>query len=153
WSPYHSSPSPGPSSRRCATSRREPAVDEPLGLSSRYHRTFVPDRGLDGQTRPRRARRHRQHGKERPVRVEGERLLRFRAWAGGLAERRSAGDLIGAAWGGLQDTAPRSALLSLHARAAGVGPDSWADERLAQVWGPRLAVYLVPWNDYGVFTV
>lgn len=87
------------------------------------------------------------------MRVEREQILRFRAWAGGLAERCSTSDLAGAARGGLQDTAPRSALLSLHARADGVTPHSWADERLAQVWGPRLAVYLVPRADYGVFTV
>jgi hypothetical protein len=43
--------------------------------------------------------------------------------------------------------------LSLHARVQGVGPTAWEDESLAQVWGPRLAVYVVPKSDLAVFTI
>jgi hypothetical protein len=85
--------------------------------------------------------------------VDAVRVLRFRAQAGALTTRLADDDLRRAAWSGLQDSAPRSALLSLHARAAGVGPGSWADEQLAQVWGPRFAVYLVPRHDFAAFTL
>jgi hypothetical protein len=60
--------------------------------------------------------------------------------------------LTAAAAGGLQDSSPRSALLSLHARVDGVGPDAWEDPSLAQVW-LRGADYVVPHADVAVFTV
>lgn len=81
-----------------------------------------------------------------------EQVLRFRASAGALASRLPAGELRTAAWCGLQDSAPRSGLLSLHARLADVGPKSWADLGLVQT-RVRSAVYLVPEQDFGVFTV
>lgn len=58
-----------------------------------------------------------------------------------------------AAHAGLQDTAPRAALLSLHARVEDVTPSSWEDGALAQVWGPRLAAYLVPADAIASFTL
>ncbi|GAA4903254.1 winged helix DNA-binding protein [Actinomycetospora succinea] len=66
--------------------------------------------------------------------------------------------LPAAAWraavsSGLQDGAPRSAVLSLYARVAGVRPDAWEDPALAQVWGPRGAVWVVPAADADVFTL
>ncbi len=57
-----------------------------------------------------------------------------------------------AAFGGLQDSAPRSGVLALHARMEGVGSGSWQDPRLVQVWF-RWADYLVPRRDVGVFTL
>lgn len=87
------------------------------------------------------------------MRIDRDQVLRFRARSGALAARLAPVAHRAAAWGGLQDSAPRSGLLSLHARLAGVGPQSWSDHRLAQVWGPRLAIYLVPWADYPVFTL
>jgi hypothetical protein len=60
--------------------------------------------------------------------------------------------LAAAAFGGLQDSAPRAGLLGLHARAAGVGPDGWEHPALAQVW-LRRADHLVPRRDVGVFTL
>ncbi|MDQ1397722.1 MAG: hypothetical protein QOG64_2981, partial [Acidimicrobiaceae bacterium] len=54
--------------------------------------------------------------------------------------------------GGLQDSSPRAALLALHARMEGVGPDAWEDPSLAQIW-LRGADYLVPRRDLGVFTL
>jgi hypothetical protein len=61
--------------------------------------------------------------------------------------------VVGAAFAGLQDTAPRDALVALHARTEGCAPGAWEDPALAQVYGPRQAVYLVPRRDLGVFTL
>ncbi|MEJ2860245.1 DNA glycosylase AlkZ-like family protein [Actinomycetospora flava] len=54
---------------------------------------------------------------------------------------------------GLQDSAPRSAVLALHARVSGVAPDAWEHPDLAQVWGPRGAVYVVLAADVAAFTL
>ena len=48
---------------------------------------------------------------------------------------------------------PRAALLSIHARVAGVGPSAWDDPSLVQVWGPRYQVYVVAAPDLAVFTL
>lgn len=61
-------------------------------------------------------------------------------------------DHVVAAFGGLHDSAPRSGLLALHARMEGVGPGSWQDQRLLQVWF-RWADYLVPRRDVGLFAL
>ena len=58
-----------------------------------------------------------------------------------------------AAWAGLQDSMPRAALLSIHARMAGTEPGSWEDPALVQVWGPRFSAYVVAKRDLAVFTV
>jgi hypothetical protein len=49
-------------------------------------------------------------------------ILAFRRRVGGLDERMAEGaeSLRRAAWAGLQDSMPRAALLSLHARVDGV---------------------------------
>lgn len=70
-----------------------------------------------------------------------------------LAERLPAGSHTAAAHAGLQDSAPRAGLLSLHARMEGVTPDAWEHPSLAQVWGPRGAVYLVPAAAIAAFTI
>jgi hypothetical protein len=70
-----------------------------------------------------------------------------------LARRLPAGSLAEAAHAGLQDSAPRAALLSLHARAAGVQPGDWEHPSLVQLWGPRAAVYVVPADARGAFTL
>ena len=48
---------------------------------------------------------------------------------------------------------PRAALLSIHARVEGTGPDSWEDPSLVQVWGPRFSAYVVAAADRAVFTL
>jgi len=48
---------------------------------------------------------------------------------------------------------PRAALLSIHARVEGTEPDAWADPSLAQVWGPRFSVFVVPAEDAALFTL
>ena len=47
---------------------------------------------------------------------------------------------------------PRAALLSLHARVAGVEPSTWEHPSLAQLWGPRHHTYLVPKRDFALFS-
>jgi hypothetical protein len=85
--------------------------------------------------------------------VKPESVLRARLHAQHLDGRLPASAFVEAAFGGLQDSAPRTALLSLHARCEGVGPDSWEADGLAQVWGPRRAVYVVPSDAVAAFTL
>ena len=56
-------------------------------------------------------------------------ILAFRRAVGALDARLAPGAaaLRRAAWAGLQDSMPRAALLSLHARVAGTRPDTWED--------------------------
>jgi hypothetical protein len=48
---------------------------------------------------------------------------------------------------------PRAALLSIHARVEGTGPDMLDDPSLAQVWGPRFSAYVVAAVDVAAFTL
>jgi hypothetical protein len=84
-----------------------------------------------------------------------EQILAFRRRVGALDERLPAGgdSLRRAAWAGLQDSMPRAAVLSIHARVAGTEPSTWEDPSLAQVWGPRFAAYVVAAEDVPVFTL
>jgi hypothetical protein len=84
--------------------------------------------------------------------VGPEQLWAWRAAVMGLDARLAEGALAAAARGGLQDSSPRSALLALHARVEGVGPQAWEDPSLVQVW-LRGADYVVPRADAAVFTV
>ena len=83
-----------------------------------------------------------------------DRILAHRRRAGALDERLPPGpdSLRRAVWAGAQDSVPRSALLSLHARVMGVGPDALDDPSLVQVWGPRYTAYVVAAQDVAVFT-
>jgi DNA glycosylase AlkZ-like len=82
-------------------------------------------------------------------------ILAFRRRVGALDERLPPGarSLRQAAWAGLQDSMPRAALLSIHARVEGAHPDIWADKSLVQVWGPRFSTYVVPARDHAIFTL
>ena len=84
-----------------------------------------------------------------------EQILAFRRALGSLDERLPPGaaSLRRAAWAGLQDSMPRAALLSIHARVAGARPDTWADPVLVQVWGPRFSVFVVAAEDAALFTL
>ena len=66
---------------------------------------------------------------------------------------RGAKSLRLAAWAGLQDSMPRAALLSLHARVEGVEPSTWEDPTLTQLWGPRYQTYVVAKRDFALFSV
>jgi hypothetical protein len=82
-------------------------------------------------------------------------ILTFRRHVAALDERLPHGPqaLQHVAWAGLQDSMPRAALLSIHARMAGTKPDSWEDPSLVQVWGPRFSAYVVVKSDLAVFTL
>jgi hypothetical protein len=84
-----------------------------------------------------------------------EQILAFRRRAGGLDERLPPGpdSLRRAAWCGLQDSMPRAALLSVHARVEGAVPSVWEDPALVQLWGPRFSVFVVPARDLAVFSL
>jgi DNA glycosylase AlkZ-like len=58
-----------------------------------------------------------------------------------------------AAWAGLQDSMPRAALLSIHARVDGTSPSTWEDPALLQLWGPRFHAYVVATEDLAVFSL
>ena len=82
-------------------------------------------------------------------------ILAFRRAVQALDERLPPGraSLRLAAWAGLQDSMPRAALLSLHARVAGTTPTAWEAPSLAQVWGPRYSAYTVDARDATIFTL
>ena len=82
-------------------------------------------------------------------------ILAFRRRVGLLDERvpKDADSLRRAAWAGLQDSMPRAALLSLHARLDGVEPTVLDDPSLAQLWGPRYHTYVVAKRDFALFSL
>ena len=87
--------------------------------------------------------------------VTREQILAFRRKTNALDERLQKGkrSLRTAAWAGLQDSMPRAALLSIHARVQGATPMTWDDASLIQVWGPRYQVYVVAEQDLPLFTL
>ena len=76
-------------------------------------------------------------------------VLAFRRRSAGLDQRLPLGakSLRAAAWAGLQDSMPRAAVLSMHARVDGIEAGSWEDPSLVQVWGPRFSAYVVAERD------
>lgn len=84
-----------------------------------------------------------------------EQILTYRRSVQALDERLSPGpdSLRQAAWAGLQDSMPRAALLSIHARVEGTEPSTWEDPSLAQLWGPRFSAYVVARPDIAVFSL
>jgi hypothetical protein len=89
------------------------------------------------------------------LKVTREQILAFRRRVGALDERLPMGaqSLRRAAWAGLQDSMPRAALLSVHARINDVEPSSWEHPSLAQLWGPRYSTYVVPKRDFALFSL
>jgi hypothetical protein len=84
-----------------------------------------------------------------------EQILQHRRSVGALEERLPSGleSLRRAAWAGLQDSMPRAAVLSIHARVQGTEPDTWEDPSLLQLWGPRFSAYVVAARDHAIFSV
>jgi hypothetical protein len=82
-------------------------------------------------------------------------ILAFRRHVGALDVRLPPGrrSLRRAAWAGLQDSMPRAALLSIHARVEGAKPSTWEDSSLVQIWGPRHHAYVIPARDIAVFSL
>ena len=98
---------------------------------------------------------HQDPPKLMPLRLTREDILAFRRRVQALDERLPPGgySLGRAAWAGLQDSVPRSALHSLHARVEGVAADAWEDPAHAQVWGPRYTAFVVPADAHAAFTL
>ncbi len=90
-----------------------------------------------------------------PLELSRAQILGFRRHVGALDERLPPGrrSLRLAAWAGLQDSMPRAALLSIHARVAGTTPSTLRDPSLVQLWGPRYSAYAVPARDVAPFTL
>lgn len=84
-----------------------------------------------------------------------DQVLAGRRRIGSLDERLEPGpqSLQQAAWAGLQDSMPRAALLSLHARVNGTTSSALEDPRLVQLWGPRFSVFVVSATDRAVFSL
>ena len=82
-------------------------------------------------------------------------ILSFRQRVNRLYDRLPAGakSIRLAAWAGLQDSMPRAALLSLHARVAVTDSSHWEHPSLVQIWGPRFSNYVVPAKDLAVFSL
>jgi hypothetical protein len=82
-------------------------------------------------------------------------ILAFRRNVGALDQRLPPGphSLQRAAWAGLQDSMPRAAVLSIHARVEGTEPAAWEDPSLVQLWGPRFSVFVVAACDLAVFSL
>lgn len=90
-----------------------------------------------------------------PLTLSRSQILQFRRQTGLLDARlpASARSFRLAAWAGLQDSSPRAALLSLHARVRGVTASSWEHASLVQLWGPRYNDYVVAARDLAVFSL
>jgi hypothetical protein len=96
-------------------------------------------------------------GKASPKRLSVTRaqVVAFRRHASHLDARLPPGpaSLEQAASAGLQDSMPRAAVLSLHARVEGIEPGAWDDPALVQVWGPRFSAYVIAERDRALFTL
>src|ERR1700677_47123 len=87
------------------------------------------------------------------LRLSPTQAVSYRLAVNNLSSRLSAGSYVEAAYAGLQDTAPRDALVGMHARVEACEPSAWQDSRLIQTYSPRWAVYVLPADDFGIFTV
>jgi hypothetical protein len=87
--------------------------------------------------------------------LDREQVLTFRRTTGALDARLPSGpdSLRRAAWAGLQDSMPRAAVLSVHARVEGTEPSVWEAPSLVQLWGPRHSVFVVAAADLAVFSL
>jgi hypothetical protein len=90
-----------------------------------------------------------------PLRLTRRQILSFRRRVGGLEERVpvTPESLRRAAWAGLQDSMPRAAVLSLHARLDRVEPSILDHPSLVQLWGPRYHTYVVAKRDFALFSL
>jgi hypothetical protein len=93
------------------------------------------------------------HATRAMLRVSRTQAVNYRLAVNHLSRRLPAGSYVEAAYVGLQDTAPRDALLGMHARVTACEPSAWEHPRLIQTYSPRAAVYVLPRDDFGIFTV
>ncbi len=89
------------------------------------------------------------------LRLERANILAYRRRVQALDERLPLGaaSLRRAAWAGLQDSMPRAALLSIHARVEETTSSALDDPSLVQLWGPRFSAYAVAAGDVAPFTL
>lgn len=89
------------------------------------------------------------------LQLSRQQILAHRRMVSALDERLAPSGLSleRAASAGLQDSMPRAALLSIHARVSATGPRAWAEPPLVQVWGPRYSAYVIAERDLAVFTL
>lgn len=89
------------------------------------------------------------------MRVSREQIVSYRVRANGLGRRQAfdAAGLGSATRAGLQDSMPRAAVLSLHARLDDVTSDVLDDPVLEQIWGPRFSAFVVATGDRAAFTL
>lgn len=89
------------------------------------------------------------------VELSREQILAHRRRVNLLDQRLPAGPgaLEQAALAGLQDSMPRAALLSIHARVAGTEPATWENPVYVQLWGPRFSAYVVAARDRALFSL
>jgi hypothetical protein len=94
------------------------------------------------------------HG-QKPLELTRQQVLAYRRQVNGLVRRAPSGQasLRRAAWAGLQDSMPRAAVLSLHARVAGTASEAWSDTCFVQLWGPRFSAYTIAAVDRAVFSL
>jgi hypothetical protein len=94
-------------------------------------------------------------GKTSPLRLTRPQILAFRRSAQALDKRlpHNPSSIRRAAWAGLQDSMPRAAVLSLHARVWGTTPMAWELPSLVQVWGPRYSAFVADQRDAAIFTI
>jgi hypothetical protein len=87
--------------------------------------------------------------------VARKQILAFRRHVGALDDRLPRGrrSLRIASWAGLQDSMPRAALLSIHARVEATTASTWEDPSLVQLWGPRYNVFVVAARDLAPFSL
>lgn len=90
-----------------------------------------------------------------PLELTRAQVLAYRRAAQALDQRLPPGadSLRRAAWAGLQDSVPRSALHSLHARVEATAAGDWEHPSLVQVWGLRYTACVVPEDDHAPFTL
>ena len=90
-----------------------------------------------------------------PMRLSRDQIVSYRVRVNGLDRRAALDDaaLSAATHVGVQDSMPRAAVLSLHARLDGVSAEVLDDARLEQVWGPRFSAFVVAAGDRAPFTL
>jgi hypothetical protein len=88
-----------------------------------------------------------------PLQLTRQQAVAHRLSVNHLTTRVPTGSYAEAAHYGLQDTAPRDALVALHARVEACEPTAWEHPDLTQTYSPRAAVYVLPRADFGIFTI
>jgi Winged helix DNA-binding domain len=127
----------------------------PLRLLRGLRTELLASRGLNTRFAPSRLRAAGHCANMTSLRLTRSQILAFRRAVQALDGRlpHDTSSLRRAAWAGLQDSMPRAALLSLHARVEETRSTTWEAPSLVQLWGPRYSAFLVSARDAPVFTL